>query len=367
MVNGVNGVANQNDVPVNQEQLRAMEKLRRLQASLLDGGKRADDKDLKEKRLKKKKAAEKRLKVLGEALGHVDDEDGVLVKVYDDIQTELAEKTQALKKMKQRVKGLNAEINDIQSEFEKDRQDYLDSIRKQDQQIKLLDQILDKVQPTLRKDCNYSNLEKIRTEASWSEERQIWRLPDLTVQKTKLPPAGPFGGSLVFSGDPAPPPEDVGRRSRGPSPGGGPPLSRTAPGRLEQLDQDEDEDHTHLKKKLAKSEQDDVVGNYFKPARASRLMAQAQETQRASNLGPRGSLGAAPSAGRSGLAASYNSGLNTSGMSNNYNGGGANSSTWGPSSTGSSWLDTGGSTGTSYGGGLGMSGSSGVGGGGGGG
>ena len=58
---------------------------------------------------------------------------------------------------------------------------------------------------------------------------------------------GPFGGSLVFSGDPAPPPEDSGRRSRGPSPG--PPLSRTAPGRLEQLDQlEEDEDHTHLKK-----------------------------------------------------------------------------------------------------------------------
>ena len=85
---------------------------------------------------------------------------------------------------------------------------YLDKFylvtRKQDQQIKLLDQILDKVQPTLRKDCNYryfpfwdiswdfafSNLEKIRAEASWSEERQNWRLPDLTVQKTKLPPAG---------------------------------------------------------------------------------------------------------------------------------------------------------------------------------
>merc|ERR550517_1533736 len=217
MVNGVNGVANQNDVPVNQEQLRAMEKLRRLQASLLDGGKRADDKDLKEKRLKKKKAAEKRLKVLGEALGHVDDEDGVLVKVYDDIQTELAEKTQALKKMKQRVKGLNAEIDDIQSEFEKDRQDYLDSIRKQDQQIKLLDQILDKVQPTLRKDCNYSNLEKIRTEASWSEERQTWRLPDLTVQKTKLPPAG-LNGSVVrvVSGRP-PQYQPSTKQDRGPS------------------------------------------------------------------------------------------------------------------------------------------------------
>ena len=77
--------------------------MRKLQGFLVDGGKRAADNDLKERRLKKKKAAEKRLKVLGEALGHVDDEDGVLVKVYDDIQTELQEKTAALKQMKQRV------------------------------------------------------------------------------------------------------------------------------------------------------------------------------------------------------------------------------------------------------------------------
>ena len=88
----------------------------------MDGGKRAGDNDLKERRLKKKKAAEKRLKVLGEALGHVDDEDGVLVKVYDDIQTELQEKNAVLKRMKQRVRGLNTEITDLQSEFERDRQ-----------------------------------------------------------------------------------------------------------------------------------------------------------------------------------------------------------------------------------------------------
>ncbi len=77
---------------------------------MLEGGKRAGDTDLRERRLKRKKAAEKRLKVLGEALGHVDDEDGVLVKVYDDIQIELSEKNAALKRMKQRVKALNSEI-----------------------------------------------------------------------------------------------------------------------------------------------------------------------------------------------------------------------------------------------------------------
>jgi hypothetical protein len=35
-----------------------------------------------------------------------------------------------------------------------------------------------------------SNMEKVRTEAAWSEEGQRWRLPELIVQKTKLPPAG---------------------------------------------------------------------------------------------------------------------------------------------------------------------------------
>ena len=52
-------------------------------------------------------------------------------------------------------KALNAEIQDLQREFEDDRTDYLDTIRKQDQQLLLLQQILDKVQPTIRKECNY--------------------------------------------------------------------------------------------------------------------------------------------------------------------------------------------------------------------
>ena len=80
----------------------------------------------------------------------------------------------------------------MQQEFEDDRTDYLDTIRKQDQQLKLLQQILDKIQPTVRKDCNYSNLEKVKQEALWNDENQRWRIPDLITQKTKLPPAGKF-------------------------------------------------------------------------------------------------------------------------------------------------------------------------------
>ena len=53
------------------------------------------------------------------------------------------------------VKALNIEIRDLQQEFEDDRTDYLDTIRKQDKQLILLQQILERVQPTIRKDTNY--------------------------------------------------------------------------------------------------------------------------------------------------------------------------------------------------------------------
>ena len=109
-----------------------------------------------------------------------------------------------------KVKTLNSEISDLQTEFENDRSDYLDTIRKQDQQLILLQQILDKVQPTLRKECNYryiliegrylcmmyaccffcSNFEKIKNDAIWNDEQQRWKIPDLITERTKLPPAG---------------------------------------------------------------------------------------------------------------------------------------------------------------------------------
>ena len=84
----------------------------------------------------------------------------------------------------------------MQQEFEDDRTDYLDTIRKQDQQLILLQQILERVQPTLRKDSNYSNIEKIRQEARWNDETQRWAIPELVIAKTRLPPAGEWCGIL---------------------------------------------------------------------------------------------------------------------------------------------------------------------------
>jgi len=69
------------------------------------GGERVNDKELQERRLRKKKAAERRLNALARALANVETEDGpnLLLGVYDDIQEELRAKTEALKKYKQKV------------------------------------------------------------------------------------------------------------------------------------------------------------------------------------------------------------------------------------------------------------------------
>lgn len=58
--------------------------------------------------------------------------------------------------------SLQSELNDIQSEFEQDRSDYLDTIRRQQRQIDLLQAILDRVQPCIRRDSNYHNIDRVK-------------------------------------------------------------------------------------------------------------------------------------------------------------------------------------------------------------
>jgi len=72
------------------------------------GGERAHDKDLKEKRQKKKRAAEKRSRVVAESYRSDDEDNQILMRAYDNIQEEMRIKTEALKKAKQKVCSSNS-------------------------------------------------------------------------------------------------------------------------------------------------------------------------------------------------------------------------------------------------------------------
>uniref|UniRef100_A0A8R1IJA4 Uncharacterized protein n=1 Tax=Caenorhabditis japonica TaxID=281687 RepID=A0A8R1IJA4_CAEJA len=129
--------------------------------------------------------AETKTQKLAAALNvHKDDP---LLQVYSTTQEKLDAVTSQLQKEINKSRGYEREIEDLHGEFELDRLDYLDTIRKQDQQLKLLMQIMDKIQPIIKKDTNYSYLDKIKKEAVWNEDESRWILPDLTLNRTILP------------------------------------------------------------------------------------------------------------------------------------------------------------------------------------
>ncbi|XP_069692798.1 osmotic avoidance abnormal protein 3-like isoform X2 [Periplaneta americana] len=258
---------------ISPSQQEVLLRLQKLQKSMV-GGERANDRELKEKRLRKKKAAERRLQALAKVLSKVEDDDGVFLQVYDDIQQELSLKTDALRKSKVKVRALEREISDLQSEFENERTDYLETIRKQDRQYKLYQQIVEKILPTLKKECNYSNLEKIKSEAVWSDDTQRWRLPELIVTRTKLPPAGVQPSLLTLR--PSSAHNGTSNRSSGSSHKSGK-SSSSPPSDRRLSSPDTDDENKAIFKKLQRSEQEDIAGNYFKPKRAAELLNRAKE------------------------------------------------------------------------------------------
>ena len=153
------------------------------------GGEQANNEELKKKRFKKKKHAEERKKLLAESLRNGDDEEFML-SVYDSVQEEVKYKTKMLDKEKEQVKFLKNEVSDLQREFEKEREEYLDTIRKQERQLKLLFKITQKLQPIIPHDSSYYNLDKIQAAAIWNEELQDWILPELKRERLALPTMG---------------------------------------------------------------------------------------------------------------------------------------------------------------------------------
>lgn len=75
----------------------------------------------------------------------------------------------------------------MQAEFELERNDYLANIRRLERESQLLNSLLERMVPLVRRDCNYSNLDRVKKEAVWDEDSASWKLPDVMVQKTTLP------------------------------------------------------------------------------------------------------------------------------------------------------------------------------------
>uniref|UniRef100_H3BEY3 Kinesin-like protein KIF17 n=1 Tax=Latimeria chalumnae TaxID=7897 RepID=H3BEY3_LATCH len=230
--------------PVTMDQQQVLARLQMLEQEVV-GGEQAKNPDLKEMKKRRKKYADERKRALVEAMKNSDDNsESFLLQVYNSIQEEVQAKSKLLANVKKKLKAAEIEISDIQSEFEFERIDYLATIRRQERDYMLLQQVLERVQPMIRRDCNYSNLDRIKREAVWDEENGCWKLPETIIQKTTLP-----------SAIPAAPQNKPGRGS-----------SSTENGDFPLQEED------RYKQMLTRSESETIASNYFKSKRANQIL-----------------------------------------------------------------------------------------------
>ncbi|KAJ8548596.1 hypothetical protein ON010_g11078 [Phytophthora cinnamomi] len=115
-------------------------------------------------------------------------------------QASLAAARKKEAKYKAKLEATRQEIADLNTEFERERENMLDTIREQTKEAKLLEQLVELFLPQ-------NELVKVWERAVWSEEREEWNLPKLkprsdfhTIKLPTLPLGGGGGNTGMESG-----------------------------------------------------------------------------------------------------------------------------------------------------------------------
>ena len=156
------------------EQIRAAHRLKELQSKLVVGGenlldrsrRQADEQRELEEELAERRRQEQQLAAELEAeeearLG--------LEEQYSSLQEEIEGKTRKLKKLWGKYKAAQAEVQDQQNEFQREKEDILDTVRELSRQLKLRQLIMTSYIPL-------EQLSKIERCSEWDEATEQWRI-----------------------------------------------------------------------------------------------------------------------------------------------------------------------------------------------
>ncbi|XP_017062611.1 osmotic avoidance abnormal protein 3 isoform X2 [Drosophila eugracilis] len=168
-------------------QLQARSRIDFIKRTLI-GGERVNDLGLKEKHKAQKCAAQRHLSAIAYALSRVKCDDRELLQGhYANITQEINIKNDHISKCKEKIKMLEMEVSDLNSEFQLDREDYLDEIRNLGRHIQFYQQLLCKCYPLFQKNGRNWTPETVMQNSSWNEDLKTWRIPE--IDSLKLPPA----------------------------------------------------------------------------------------------------------------------------------------------------------------------------------
>lgn len=103
----------------------------------------------------------------------------MLEEQYSSLQEEIEVKTKKLKKLWNKYQAANREVQDLQEEFQREREDMLDTIRQLTRQIKLKDLIINNFVPP-------EESKKVERRSKWNEELDTWIITRLDFAGNNL-------------------------------------------------------------------------------------------------------------------------------------------------------------------------------------
>lgn len=177
---------------------------------------------------------------------------------YSDIHQEIIAKTELIKQQRQKIKSLEREIVDIQGEFQLDRADYLETIRRMEKRNKFYEQFFEKISPILKKDGKIWNIDYIKSESLWNDDLKKWKIPDSLIMHVKLPPA------LTCKTHSSRESSTKSNHREN--------TSLTAPARLEYLSDSHDSHESDESSEKDKQRDIDLALTYFRPKRIEKLI-----------------------------------------------------------------------------------------------
>merc|ERR1719348_2592577 len=149
------------------------------------GVEKKDDKKAIEKMLKMKEQSEAHHKQMLSALNKGDD--AAIVGTFMKLAKENQLTKENGEKLVSELQAAKTEQEDLQLEFEQEREELLETIRQLERQNMLLEAIIYKAQPLIPRACNYYNMDAIRLNSQYQAEKGYWRLPAVRYQEAKLP------------------------------------------------------------------------------------------------------------------------------------------------------------------------------------
>ncbi|XP_070143750.1 osmotic avoidance abnormal protein 3 [Drosophila kikkawai] len=167
-------------------QFQAQNRIDLIKRSLI-GGERVGDLKLKEQHKARRIAAQRHLNAVANALNRVNYEDRDLLQGhYANIAQEINIKNEYIQNLQQKIKMLEMEVSDLNSEFQLDREDYLDEIRNLGRCIKFYQQLVYKFGSILRKNYKNWSPDIVMEHSTWNDDLKTWKIPDNCL--LKLPP-----------------------------------------------------------------------------------------------------------------------------------------------------------------------------------